>query len=294
MAKRAMPKRAMAEIRALVVDDEPLARAGVRRLLAKVADVVVVGEASNGVDAVDAVKQHKPDLLLLDIQMPEMNGFEVLDKLDDGDFGAVVFITAYDAFAVKAFEVQALDYIMKPFDDERFFAVIERAKQHLQRDVGADLTHRIASLLETYEKRAGTRPDAAPDANVAGATEEHETPHTPGTHISRVMVKESGRVFFQPVDGIDWIESADYYSRLHVGETTHLIRESMSALEEQLDPRRFVRIHRTAIVNADRVKELRLDYANRHVVVLKNGVRLPLSRTRKDTLEKVMSGRSLT
>jgi two-component system LytT family response regulator len=104
------------------------------------------------------------------------------------------------------------------------------------------------------------------------------------------MVKESGRVFFQPVEGIDWIESADYYSRLHVGETTHLIRESMTSLEEQLDPRRFVRIHRTAIVNADRVKELRLDYANRHVVVLKSGVRLPLSRTRKDTLEKVMSG----
>jgi two-component system LytT family response regulator len=284
----------MAEIRAVVVDDEPLARAGVRRMLARVSDVVVVGEATNGADAVQAVRTHKPDLLLLDIQMPEMNGFEVLNALDPSDFGAVVFITAYDTFAVRAFEVQALDYIMKPFDDERFFAVIERAKQHLQRDRGEDLTSRIASLLDTYEKRAGVTPTSAGEPDPREPEPRVPEPRVPetrtGEYLSRVMVKESGRVFFQPVEGIDWIESADYYSRLHVGETTHLIRESMTSLEEQLDPRRFVRIHRTAIVNADRVKELRLDYANRHVVVLKSGVRLPLSRTRKDTLEKVMSG----
>ena len=272
----------MSEIRAVVVDDEPLARAGVRRMLNRVPDVTVVGEAANGAEAVTAIRRLKPDLLLLDVQMPEMNGFEVLGALGEDDYGAVVFITAFDNFAVRAFEVQALDYIMKPFDDERFFAVIDRAKQHLGRDRGKDdLALRLASLLDTYEKRAGVSPD--PPAPL------DEEPRT-GTHLSRVMVKESGRVFFQPVEGIDWIESADYYSRLHVGEASHLIRESMSALEDQLDPRRFVRIHRTAIVNVDRVKELRLDYANRHIVVLKNGTRLPLSRTRKDTLEKVMSG----
>lgn len=273
----------MADIRAVVVDDEPLARAGVRRMLDKVADVTVVGEASNGAEAVDAVRRLKPDLLLLDIQMPEMNGFEVLGELEPDDFGALIFITAYDSFAVRAFEVQALDYIMKPFDDERFFAVIDRAKQHLARERTDDLTHRISSLLDVYEQRAGA---PARTQEPLGEDGEQRT----GGYLSRVMVKESGRVFFQPVDGIDWIESADYYSRLHAGESTHLIRESMSALEEQLDPRRFVRIHRTAIVNVDRVKELRLDYANRHIVVLKNGARLPLSRSRKDTLEKVMSG----
>jgi two-component system LytT family response regulator len=274
----------MADIRAVVVDDEPLARAGVRRMLDQVSDVKVVGEASNGADAVDAVRALKPDLLLLDIQMPEMNGFEVLSALDPQDFGAVIFITAYDSFAVKAFEVQALDYIMKPFDDERFFAVIDRAKEHLSRDREDALSTRLASLLETYERRARSAPPGTPESGAAGKAE------NTGGFLSRVMVKEGGRVFFQPVEGIDWIESADYYSRLHVADATHLIRESMSALEEQLDPSRFVRIHRTAIVNVDRVKELRLDYANRHVVVLKNGTRLPLSRTRKDTLEKVMSG----
>jgi two-component system LytT family response regulator len=275
----------MADIRAVVVDDEPLARAGVRRMLDQVSDVKVVGEASNGADAVEAVRALKPDLLLLDIQMPEMNGFEVLSALDPQDFGAVIFITAYDSFAVKAFEVQALDYIMKPFDDERFFAVIDRAKQHLSRDREDALSTRLASLLETYEKRA----QSARPANAHESSAPEKSEHS-GGFLSRVMVKEGGRVFFQPVEEIDWIESADYYSRLHVAEATHLIRESMTALEEQLDPSRFVRIHRTAIVNVDRVKELRLDYANRHVVVLKNGTRLPLSRTRKDTLERVMSG----
>jgi two-component system LytT family response regulator len=278
----------MPDIRAVVVDDEPLARAGVRRMLDKVSDVTVVGEASNGAEAVEAVRRLKPDLLLLDIQMPEMNGFEVLNALDVSDFGAVVFITAYDTFAVRAFEVQALDYIMKPFDDERFFAVIDRAKQHLGRDSENDLPSRLASLLDVYERRAGVGVAAAAvDPAEASPGEAHTKA---SGYISRVMVKDGGRIFFQPVDGIDWIESADYYSRLHVGEGTHLIRESMSSLEEQLDPTRFVRIHRTAIVNVDRIKELRLDYANRHVVVLRSGRRLPLSRTRKDTLEKVMSG----
>jgi two-component system LytT family response regulator len=278
----------MPDIRAVVVDDEPLARAGVRRMLDQVSDVTVVGEASNGAEAVEAVRRLKPDLLLLDIQMPEMNGFEVLNALDVSDFGAVVFITAYDTFAVRAFEVQALDYIMKPFDDERFFAVIDRAKQHLGRDSENDLPSRLASLLDVYERRAGVGVAAAAvDPAEASPGEAHTKA---SGYISRVMVKDGGRIFFQPVDGIDWIESADYYSRLHVGEGTHLIRESMSSLEEQLDPTRFVRIHRTAIVNVDRIKELRLDYANRHVVVLRNGRRLPLSRTRKDTLEKVMSG----
>jgi two-component system LytT family response regulator len=172
---------------------------------------------------------------------------------------------------------------MKPFDDERFFAVIDRAREHLGRGRDDTLALRLASLLHVYEQRAGVTSNDAPAAG-------NDNEHRAGSFLSRVMVKESGRVFFQPVEGIDWIESADYYSRLHVGEATHLIRESMSALEDQLDPMRFVRIHRTAIVNVERVKELRLDYANRHVVVLKNGARLPLSRTRKDTLEKVMSG----
>ena len=268
----------MPEIRTLIVDDEPVARAGIRRLLEEDPDIVVVGEAGDGAAAVEAVRRLKPELLLLDIQMPELNGLEVIAQLGADTPPAVVFVTAYDQFAVRAFEVQALDYVLKPFEDDRFFAVVARAKQHLQRARGDDLTRRLAALLHSYEQRSGAASEgAAPAPERAG-------------HLSRIMVKGEGRVFFQPVEDIDWIESADYYSRLHVGKATHLIRESMAALEEQLDPQHFVRIHRSAIVNVARVVEIRLDYANRAVVVLRSGERLPLSRTRKEQLERVLSG----
>lgn len=270
----------MAEIRTVIVDDEPVARAGMRKLLEDDPDITIVGEAGDGAEAVKAVARLHPDLLLLDIQMPELNGFQVLDAIGADAVPAVVFVTAYDQFAVKAFEVQALDYVLKPFEDDRFYAVIDRAKQHLRRRHDDDLAHRLAALLQTYEQRAGVpaRPGDAADA-----------PPRSG-YLSRIMLKADGRVVFQPVEGIDWIESADYYSRLHVGEASHLIRESMSSLEDQLDPSRFVRIHRSAIVNVERVKEIRLDFANRPVVVLRSGTRLPLSRSRKETLERVMSG----
>src|SRR5688572_23330964 len=166
----------MADMRVVVVDDEPLARAGVKRLLADMAGIAVVGEAGNGSDAVTVVRDTKPDLLLLDIQMPEMNGFEVLSALDPADYGSVVFITAYDTFAVRAFEVQALDYIMKPFDDERFAAVIGRARDHLTRDRDAGLTSRIATLLEVYERRAGVGGENAlprTDSSAAAKPEVH-------------------------------------------------------------------------------------------------------------------------
>jgi two-component system LytT family response regulator len=266
----------MPEIRTLIVDDEPVARAGMRRLLEEDPDIAVVGEAADGQAALEAVRRLKPELLLLDIQMPELNGFEVLAQLGANTPPAVVFVTAYDQFALRAFEVQALDYVLKPFEDDRFFAVLERAKQHLQHTRGDDLTRRLAALLQNYEQRSGGAPEAA-------------APERAGL-LTRIMVKGEGRVFFQPVEDIDWIEAADYYSRLHVGKATHLIRESMAALEEQLDPQKFVRIHRSAIVNVERVSEIRLDYANRSVVVLRTGERLPLSRTRKEQLERVLSG----
>ena len=269
----------MADIRTLIVDDEPVARAGMRKLLEDDPEIDIVGEAANGREAVAAVQRLQPDLLLLDIQMPELNGFEVLDAVGPAAVPAVVFVTAYDQFAVKAFEVQALDYILKPFEDDRFYAVLDRAKQHLRRRHDDDLTRRLGALLQAYEQRAGVAP---PSGTSAG--------EPPAGYLTRIMLKGDGRVVFQPVEGIDWIEYADYYSRLHIGETTHLLRESMSSLEEQLDPARFVRVHRSAIVNVERVKEIRLDFANRPVVVLRNGTRLPLSRSRKETLERVMSG----
>jgi two-component system LytT family response regulator len=280
----------MREVRALIVDDEPVARAGLRKLLAGHPRIVVVGDAGDGPAAVRAIRKLRPDLLLLDVQMPEMNGFDVLDAVGADTVPAVVFVTAYDHFALRAFEMRALDYLLKPFDDERFASVIARALEHVDRQRDGDLARRLASLLEAYEARAAggdhTRDMAAPAHDTTRAQPDATT-H--GSYLSRIIVRGGGRVFFQPVEEIDWIEAADYYARLHVGGKAHLVRETMAALESQLDPICFVRIHRSAIVNVERVVEIRLDWQNKHIVVMRNGERLPLSRRRREMLEQVMS-----
>lgn len=251
-------------IRTLVVDDEPVARAGMRRLLAGDPDLRIVGEAGDGRAAVAAIRELAPDLVLLDVQMPEMDGFEVLDEVGTEAIGAVVFVTAYDQFAIRAFEVEALDYVLKPFEDERFAAVIARAKRHLRRERDDGLAERLAALLARFEEPArGTR--------------------------QRILVKEGGSVFFQPADEIDWIEAADYYARIHVGSETHLVRESLSSLEERLRPA-FLRVHRSALVNLDRVRELKSDWRNRPAVVLRSGKVLPVSRSRREALERALAG----
>ncbi len=264
----------MAEIRVVVVDDEPVARAGVQKLLRGDPEIEIVGEAGNGRDAVALIQRVEPDLVLLDIQMPELNGFEVLAAIGSQNAPVIVFITAYDQFALKAFEVRALDYLLKPFEDERFRVVMQRAKEEVRRGKHSELTDRLESLLTEYTTGAG-RTDAAGDHR---------------GYVGRILVREGGTVSFQPVDGIDWIEAADYYAKLHVGDTIQLVRYTMNELEKQLDPRRFVRIHRSAIVNVTRVKEIRVDYQNHHVVILHNGKRVPLSRRRRDALEGVMQG----
>jgi two-component system LytT family response regulator len=275
------------EIRTLIVDDEPVARAGLRKLLAAEEAVTVIGEAGDGRSAVEAVIRLRPDLLLLDIQMPEMNGFEVLDAIGLDAVPAVIFVTAYDQFALRAFEIQALDYLLKPFEDERFAKVMARARRHLERERDGDLARRLATLLETFEHRAAgaSGADAATDTVDAAA----RAARTGGAALSRIIVRDGGRVFFQPVDEIDWIEAADYYAKLHVGGRVHLVRETMATLERQLDAARFVRVHRSAIVNVERVAEIRFDWRNQPVVVLTGGERLPLSRRRRERLEQVMS-----
>jgi two-component system LytT family response regulator len=262
------------EIKTLVVDDEPVARAGVRKLLRADDDIVVVGEAGNGRAAIRLIEELQPDLVFLDIQMPELNGFEVLEAVGTQRIPAVVFVTAYDQFALRAFEAQALDYILKPFEDERFLAVLGRAKEQVRRSRTSDLGDRLEALLSAYATHnSGSSSSAAPATGF----------------LTRILVRDSGTVTFQPVDGIDWIEAADYYAKLHVGDRVELVRYTMNELERQLDPRRFVRVHRSAIVNVLRVKEIRVDYQNHHVIVLRSGTRVPLSRSRKEILEEVLS-----
>lgn len=281
----------MSEIRALIVDDEPVARAGIRKMLGEDEDIIVVGEAGTGLAAIDAILEHEPDLLFLDIQMPEMNGFDVLAAIGPDTVPAVVFVTAYDQFAVRAFEVEALDYLLKPFDDERFANVLGRAKQHLARAREHDLADRLESLLSAWESRqeSGGRVSLDGAINALAPEPGIRQPARRSRWITRIIVRGSGRVFFQPVEEVDWIEAADYYARLHAGAKTHLVRETLTALENQLDPARFLRVHRSAIVNVSRVSALRPDWRNRHEILLHDGTVVPLSRGRKKAVEHILS-----
>jgi two-component system LytT family response regulator len=262
-------------LRVLVVDDEPLARSGIADLVARDEELDVVGQCGDGQSAVEAIRTLEPDLVLLDIQMPEMDGFQVIQQVGPERMPAVIFITAYDQFAVRAFEVHALDYLLKPFDDERFAAAIARSKRALRDNEMGQLSLRLLGLLETTKR--GTLPPAAGVSSAPGQP-----------YLSRLVVKNAGRVIFVRIDEIDWIEAADYYVRLHVARKSHLLRETMSALEEQLDPARFFRVHRSAIVNLDRLVEIQPYFHGEHVLVLQDGSKLKLSRSRKEKLEAVL------
>jgi two-component system LytT family response regulator len=271
-------------IQVLVVDDEPLARSGVADLVRRDPELVVVRECGDGPAAVEAIRSLSPDIVLLDVQMPGMDGFEVLRTIGAERMPAVVFVTAYDRFALRAFDVNAVDYLLKPFEDERFGAAMERAKRAVRQDEVATLARRLAGLLDmTGTKGTGDGTRAVgpqSDAPVAGSPT-----------LSRIVVKSGGTVLFVRVEDIDWIEAADYYARLHVGPRSHLVRETMAALEQKLDPARFFRVHRSAIVNLDRVKQLQPYFRGQHVVVLADGTRLKLNRARRERLEALLGQR---
>lgn len=269
----------MSTIRALVVDDEPLAREGVRVLLERDEETECVGECGDGEEAVDEVRRLEPDLLFLDVQMPEMDGFDVLEALEPEEMPVVIFVTAYDAYAIRAFEVHALDYLLKPYDDERFFKALERAKAELRHRRDTAFTERLAALLEE-------RGEGAPPAAGAGGSGGGE-----GGGRDRIMIKSSGRIQFVAVDEIDWIEAAGDYVRLHTGERSHLLRETMKGLEERLDADRFVRVHRSSIVRLSFVREVRSSDSGQYDVVLKDGTRRSLSRSGRKRLEEALGTR---
>jgi two-component system LytT family response regulator len=244
--------------RVVIADDEPLARERLRMLLAAEPWVDVVRECNDGTAAVAAIRDLQPDLIFLDLQMPGATGFEVIEQVGPARMPAVVFVTAYDQYALRAFEVRALDYLLKPFDRERFQQALVRAREQLQRAVDGELERRLLALVQDI--------------------------HQPARHADRFVVKAGGRVYFVRAGDVDWIEAAGNYVKLHAGADTHLLRETMTAIEAELDPDVFFRIHRCHIVNLERVKELQPWVNGEYVACLKDGTKLALSRGYRERL----------
>jgi two-component system LytT family response regulator len=263
-------------IRVLIVDDEPPARKRIAKLLREQDGFEAVGECTNGKEALATIEADAPDLVLLDVQMPEMSGLDLLEALDPDRMPAVIFVTAYDQHALRAFELHAVDYLLKPFDDERFALALERAKARIERGHLAGLSRRLLALLRTVE---GDTDEPVEVVEKAPATSE--------TPIDRLAIRSGDRIAIVKVEDIDWIEGAGVYARLHVGPKTHLLRETLTNLAEQLDPERFVRIHRSTIVNRERVSELRSYFHGEYIVLLEDGTQLKLSRTYRDSLESI-------
>ncbi len=241
-------------IRALVVDDEPLARRGIRVRLERAGDVDVIAECATGAEAVTAIRDHSPDLVFLDVQMPGLDGFGVVERVGAERMPPVVFVTAYDAHALRAFEVHALDYLLKPIDDERFDTAVQRARRRISERQAGSLGRQLAAALAELRDR-------------------------------RILIKDRGRVVILNEADVDWVEAEGDYVRIHAGGRGHLLRETMSAMAERLDPTRFARIHRSTIVNVSRIRELKALPNREYTVVLRDGTQLRLSRGYRDALK---------
>lgn len=248
----------MTKIRTLICDDEPLARERIKRYLGSEPDIETVGECSNGQEAVAAIAELSPDLLFLDIQMPELDGFGVLKAIGPEKIPVVIFVTAYDKYALSAFDVHALDYLLKPFNRDRFRRALVRARMQIEHDRLGQMDQRLLTLLEDLKT-------------------EHK-------YLERLVVRSVGRVVFLKTDEIDWIEAAGNYVRLHIGRDGHLLRETMSHLEAKLNPDKFLRIHRSTLVNIDCIKELQPLFSGDYTVILRDGRQLTLSRSYREKL----------
>lgn len=253
----------MRKIRTVIVDDEPLAREGVRMLLEEDSEITVVAECAGGREALAAIGEQQPDLIFLDVQMPEMGGFEVLETLGAERAPQVIFVTAYDKYALRAFEAHALDYLLKPFTVKRFNEALKRAKTQIQNEQNGELNLKLATLLEDFK------------------------PQT--EYLERVVVKNAGRVSFVSVEEISWIEAAESYVRFHAeGGKSYLIRGAIGKLEARLDPTRFLRIHRSIIVSIKHIKEMQPLFHGDYEIVLTGGARVASSRSYRDKLQRLL------
>jgi two-component system, LytTR family, response regulator len=248
-------------IRTLVVDDEPLARRAIRRFLGKHVGVDVIGECGDGESAVRAIRERKPDLVFLDIQMPEMDGFQVLSEIGADEMPVTIFVTAYGCYALRAFDADAIDYLLKPVGKARFERALTRAQRRIAGELKHDEVHRIISSLE----------------RIAAVQ----------TYPDRFAIPKNGRVEFVATKDIDWIEAEGNYVRLHVGKREHEFRVTLAGLEERLNPSEFLRIHRSTIVNIQRIKEIQAWFHGYHRVLLENGTVLRISRYQREIAKKL-------
>lgn len=253
-------------LRTLIIDDEPLAREGVRMLIGSDRELDIVAEIDNGRDAITAIVGHRPDLVFLDVQMPERDGLSVLRQIPKEQLPLVVFVTAFDRYAIDAFEAHAIDYLLKPVEADRFALTLARVKARFRERQQSEVTDRLLALMRDNESLSGA-----------------DKPY-----VERIPVPHAGKVQIVPVASIDWAEAEDDYVRLHVGKTEHLIRKTLTAFETELDPKNFIRIHRSHIVNAGRIKELRPQGQGDYVVVLSDGTQLKLSRSFKDRIATLL------
>jgi two-component system LytT family response regulator len=249
-------------VRILVADDEPMARRRLTRLLEQEPGAELVAACGSGTEAVEAVHRHAPDLLFLDVQMPGLDGFGVLEALGSAAPPAVVFVTAFDSYAIQAFEANALDYLLKPFDADRLHRAFQRVEERLRRPDSEAAPSQLSQLLETLQRQRAL--------------------------VERLAIRNDGRVTFVRVADVDWVESASNYVRLHTGKTSHLLRESLAGLETRLDPARFLRIHRTTIVNVERLRELQPWFSGEFIAILQDGTRLKVSRGYRDRVARLV------
>jgi two-component system LytT family response regulator len=249
-------------IRVLIVDDEVLARERVRDLLSRHTDIHIIGECANGDEAATVLQHISADIMFLDVQMPEADGFEAIEAIPPARLPYIIFISAFDHYAVRAFELNALDYLLKPFDRERFEKTLTRARTAINSRKDESLGDRLISVLETVK----TNP----------------------SHLERLIVKNNGHVCFVKAEEIDWIEAEGNYVRLHTARESHLLRETISALENCLDPKKFLRVHRSTIINIDRVKEMQSWFHGEYRIIMQSGAELMLSRNYRDRLNEFL------